>query len=305
MIRVGPLIAASFAASLLFAQENIPGAGTPVSIVVSVEAKKNAPVPNFTKDDVLVSQNKQRLQVAGLTPVRDRGGLQLWLLIDEGTDEDVSLQFGDLRKFILEQPATTQIGIGYIRDATIQVVQPLTTDHERAAKALRLPMGPPGISVSPYIALNDLIHQWPATGQAREVLMISSGIDPEYGPGPQDPYLDEAIDAAQRADVVVYSIYYAGMGHFGHAYWQVYWGQYNLSKLNDETGGEFYWEGFMNPVSFAPYLDDLNRRLNNQYLLTFLATPEKKPGFQRIKLGTELPHVSLVGPAKVYVPAAQ
>ena len=167
MIRVGPLIAASFAASLLFAQENIPGAGTPVSIVVSVEAKKNAPVPNFTKDDVLVSQNKQRLQVAGLTPVRDRAGLQLWLLIDDGSDEDVSLQFGDLRKFILEQPATTQIGIGYIRDATIQVVQPLTTDHERAAKALRLPMGPPGISVSPYIALNDLIHQWPATGQAR------------------------------------------------------------------------------------------------------------------------------------------
>jgi hypothetical protein len=299
------LAAAALAAGILFAQDGATTGGTPVSILVSVEAKKNTPVPRLTKSDVLVTENKQRLPVTDLAPVRDRGGLQLWLLIDDGTEEDLSLQFPDLRKFILEQPATTQIGIGYIRDAAIQVTQPLTTDHERAAQALRLPMGPPGISASPYIALHDLIAQWPATGAAREVLMISNGVDPEYGPGPQDPYLDEAVDAAQRAGVIVYTIYYGGMGHFGHAYWQIYWGQYNLAEVSEDTGGEFYWQGYIDPVSLAPYLDDLNHRFNDQYVLSFLARPGKKAGYQHVKFGTELPHVSVVGPAKVYVPAAR
>jgi len=43
--------------------------------------------------------------------------------------------------------------------------------------------------------------------------------------------------------------------------------------------------------------------LNSQYLLTFLTRPENKPGFQTVKIRTELPHVTLVGPSKVYVPA--
>ena len=55
----------------------------------------------------------------------------------------------------------------------------------------------------------------------------------------------------------------------------------------------------------APYLEDLSRRLNAQYLLTFLARPENKSGFQTVKIKTELPHVNLTAPSKVYVPASQ
>jgi hypothetical protein len=305
MARAGALITAFLAAALLFAQANPAGSGVPVSTIVSVETPKNTPAPHLTANDVIVTEGKQHLPVSSIVPVQDRGGLQLWILIDDGTQPDVSLQYPDLRKFMLEQPSSTQIGLGYIRNGMIQVAQPLGPDHQASAKALRLPMGPPGIAVSPYIALSDLLHHWPATGAAREVLMISSGVDPENGPGPVDPYLDEALDACQRGDVIVYSIYYAGMGHFGHARWQIYWGQYNLSKINDETGGEFYWEGFINPVSFSPFLDDLNHRLNNQYILTYVPKPQNKAGFQNIKFATELSKVSLVGPAKVYVPASQ
>jgi hypothetical protein len=55
--------------------------------------------------------------------------------------------------------------------------------------------------------------------------MITSGIDPDYGPGPSNPYLDRAIHAAQRVGVVVHSIYFSGAGHFGHSLWQINWGQ--------------------------------------------------------------------------------
>ncbi len=124
--------------------------------------------------------------------------LQLWLLIDDGTDTALGTQLDDLRRFVLEQPSTTRLGIGYLRNGTVQVQQKPTADHALAAKAIRLPLGQPGISASPYLALTDLIQKWPRADQVREVLMITSGVDPDYGPGPSNPYLDRAIEAAQR-----------------------------------------------------------------------------------------------------------
>ena len=301
MTRISPLIAAPLAAAL-WCTQSIPAAtGVPVSVITTVEAQKNAPAPNVTQDDVLVSQNKRRMQVTGFAPLRDQGGLQLWLLIDDGSATSLGNQLADLREFVRQQPSTTQIGIGYLRNGDVAVVQPLTADHDLAAKTMRLPIGVPGISASPYLALIELIHKWPATPEAREVLMVSSGIDPDYGSGPDNPYLSRAIDAAQRAGVVVYSIYFPTAGRFARGYQRINWGQNYLSQLSQETGGEFYWMGDAAPVSLTPYLDGLNRRLNEQYLLTFLAEPEKKPGFQSIKLSTEVPHVGLAGPAKVYV----
>ncbi|MGA2589954.1 MAG: hypothetical protein ABSH32_08580 [Bryobacteraceae bacterium] len=304
MIRIGALIAASIVAGALLARE-IPDVGSPVSVVVTVAGQKNAPAPQLTMDDVLVSQNKQHMQITGLEPLRSESGLQLWLLIDDGSASTLGTQLADLKKFVLAQPSTAQIGIGYMRNGGVQTAQLLTSDHELAAKAIRLPSGPPGISASPYLALVELIHKWPTGSPVREVLMVSSGVDPDNGSGPQNPYLSQAIDAAQRAGVVVHSIYYSGAGPWARAYGQIYWGQNYLAQLSDETGGEFYWLGTSNPVSMTPFLDDLNQRLSGQYLLTFLAKPERKSGFQNVKISTELPHVKLEGPSKVYVPASQ
>jgi hypothetical protein len=232
-------------------------------------------------------------------------GVDLWVVIDDGAQQNLSLQFPDLRRFILSQPANTEVGVGYIRNGSIVATQPLTADHEHAAASLRIPVGPAGISASPYTALAELIHHWPASPRTREILMITNGFDPEYGPGPDDPYLDEAIHAAQRAGTIVYSIYYSGMGRFGHAGFESYWGQYNLAQISDATGGELYWQGNWNPVSIAPYLDDLGHRLNEQYLVTFLASAESKPGLRDFKISAEVPHVHLTSPSRAFVPAAR
>jgi hypothetical protein len=50
-------------------------------------------------------------------------------------------------------------------------------------------------------------------------------------------------------------------------------------------------------------LEDMSRKLNQQYLLTFIAKPEKKAGMRRIKLQTEVPNAELVSADRVYVPA--
>jgi hypothetical protein len=204
---------------------------------------------------------------------------------------------------VLEQPSTTYVGIGYLRNGTVQVQQKPTADHALAAKAIRLPLGQPGISASPYLALTDLIQKWPRVDQVREVLMITSGVDPDYAPGPSNPYLDRTIEVAQREGVVVHSIYFSSAGHFGRSLWQINWGQNYLSQLADETGGELFWLGTSNPVSFAPYLNELNEHFGGQHILTFLA--QGNPGYRRVKLKTEVPHVALVGPSKVYVPSGK
>jgi len=304
MSHLSPAAGVLVLATCLFASDLPPDSGVPVSVVVTIRGEKNAPPPAVKQDDILVSQNKQHRQVTGLEPIQGPHGIQLWLLVDDGAVKSLATQFGDLRQFILAQPASTQIGIGYLHNGMVEKVQPLTADHELSAKAMRLPTGPPGISAAPYSAVEDLIHKWPDAGAAREILLVSSGVDPEYGLGPDDPYLDAAIHEAQRAGVVVYSIFYsaAGAGRSGSP---AYWGQYNLSQICDATGGVMYWMGALPPPSITPYLDDLTQRLDGQYLLTFLAKPEKKNGLESVQIKSELPHVKVTGPSEVYVPASR
>lgn len=280
--------------------------GVPVHMVVTVETRHGSSMPAIYREDVLVRQGKERLRTTDWMPLKgERAGLQLFIVIDDALNTSLGSQLDDLRQFIIAQPATTTVGAGYMRDGTVQIAQELTADHAQAAKALRLPLGNPGINASPYVSLEDLIKRWPETPVRREVLMITDGIDrlwSEYGV--EDPYLDHAMESAQKAGILVFSIYSPGVGHYSHSYWRTNWGQNYLSQLSDETGGESFSLMYGTPVSFLPYLDDLSQRFGRQYLLTFLAKPGKKAEMQKVRVQTEVPNVDLVAADAVYVPAA-
>jgi len=274
----------------------------PVSMIVSVEAKHGKEIPQVNREDVIVFQEHDRVQVKDWVPLQESpGGSELFLVIDDSTDTSLGLQLEDLRKFITAQPASTKIAVGYIRNGTVNTVQNFTDDHALAAKALRLPLGSASGSESPYTAITDLVKHWPEGTSGGEILLVSPGVD-GLQPGPNDSYLDEAIDAAQRTGVQISCIYAAPSGHAGHSFWRLNWGQSNLSRLADETGGEAYILGFEMPVAFAPYLDQLAERLKHQYRLTFLAKPGKNAGYQRIRLETEVPNVELVAQQRIYIP---
>jgi len=282
-----------------FAQQS-PGAS--VGAVVTVEARHGKEIPEIQRGDVMVYEGRDRDQVTDLLPlVGEHAAVQLFVLIDDASNGALDPQLEDLRKFIRKQPATTLIGVGYMRDGTVQVLENLTTDHQQAAKSIRLPLGQAGVSPSPYFSLVDLIKKWPEGQIRRQVLMVSDGIDRFWGGGPSDPYVDSAIEAAQKADITVYSIYMPGIGHFGHSLWRMNWGQNYLSQLSDETGGELFNYGIA-PVSFSPYLDDLSYRLTHQYLVSFIPKPEKKSGLRQVRFRTEVPNADLAGPDRVYVP---
>jgi len=295
-----------FLALDLLAQEPAPPTGMPVSMIVTVEPRHGSAVPTIDARDVMVYLKHERAKATDWVPLKDsRAGLQLFLLIDDSANTSLGSQLEDLRQFIAAQPPTTEIGVAYMQNGTAQILQNLTTDRALAAKALRLPFGNAGASASPYFSLGDLIKRWPEGKVPREVLMVTDGIDRYWGSGPDDPYVSSTIDQAQKAGVVVFAIYMPGVGHYGHSFWRINWGQNYLSQVADETGGEAYYLGNGAPVSFSPYLDDLANRLGRQYWLSFQAPPEKKAGFQQVKVQTEVPNVDLVSADRVYVPAGQ
>jgi len=283
-----------------------PAGGFAAHLVVTAEPKHGNTVPTINRDEVMVYEGHERDQVLEWLPAQgDHAALQLFILIDDSSSASLGSQLQDLKQFINAQSATTMIGVAYMQNGTARVVQDLTNDHAAAVKSLRLPMGAAGANASPYFSLSDLVKKWPSASGRREVLMVTDGIDRYYGTGDlQDPYLQAAIDDAAKANIQVSAIYFPEVGHFGHSYWQTYWGQIYLSRVADETGGEAFYIGMTGaPVSFAPFLEQFGRRLQHQYLLSFIPQPQKKSGWQTVRLTTEIPNVDLVSAGRVYVPA--
>lgn len=283
-------------------------AAVPVTMTVTANVAGNKRMPEITKDDIVVRQGKAQLKVTELAPARgDRAGLELFILIDDTADSRLSLHFDDLRAFINAQPSSTLVGVGYMSNATVRIAQDLTTDHNRAAHALRLPLGYPGAYGSPYLSVISLMKDWPASQNRREVLMITNGIGRErhrfgwhrgYRP---DVDVDTASEVAQRTGTNIFSIYASGSRRFRGSYWESMNGQINLSRLADRTGGAAFYLGLHSPVTIQPYLSQLQTMLNNQYLLSFSTKPGKRAGLQAINLSTPVAGVDLSAHDAVWI----
>lgn len=272
---------------------------------------KNGTQPaTVTESQLQASIDGKPAQVSGWTPLTgERSGLQMVILIDNSARSAITLQFNDLKNFIRQLPEGSQVGVAYMQNGRAVIAQNITPDHNLAANALRIPMGIPGDNGSPYFCLSDLVKNWPSgsTTDRREVLMITDGVDLYYGRGynPDDPYVQAAITDSQKAGIIVHSIFYRDAGRFDSGQWTEAGAQNYLLQVSQGTGGRAYWQGFGNPVSFSPFLDDLQKRLANQYELGLLASPKNKGGLQPLKLKVTAPRVKVDAPQSIFVPGSE
>jgi len=281
----------------------IPNAPEAQMVVTVSPASGHGEVEPVEASDIKVELAGASTPVTGLKRLA-LGDTQLFVLLDDSTrPSSLGTQLPELKTFIESLPATTQIAVGYMRNGSFGMVQTFTADHQKAASALRLPMGIPGGNASPYFALTDLAKHWPSKEPAdrRAVLMLTDGVDRYFGNSMvDDPYVDEAIHDALKNGVMVYSIYLRGAGLYGRSEWSTNFAQSRLMDVSDETGGHAYFQDFTDPVSVAPFLKDFEERLSNQYQVTIQALTGK--GIQTVKVRTELPGVKIQGPTRVYVP---
>jgi VWFA-related protein len=278
--------------------------GVPVSIVVTLEPKRGKTIPPIEPQDISVSEQGTKRPVTALVPA-GQVPMQLMLLLDDSARATFDTEIGTLKQFVNSLPSSTEVAIAYMRNGMAALTQNFTRDHAAAANAIRIALGPGGADVSPYDSLADAVKKWPQTGaQRKEVIMISSGIEGLGGGyNPDNPYVNAGIQSAEKAGLIVYTIYDPSVGHLGHSFWRNTWGQNFLSQLSDETGGEFYSIGFGSPVSFQPFLDQILRDMQNQYLLTFEARPEQQSGLQPIRVRIIEKDASIAAPDRVFVRA--
>ncbi len=284
--------------------------GVQTQTVITVMPKSGTEVTTIPQAAVQASVDGKRSKISNWVPLRgEQAGLQLVILIDNSARSGVSLQFNDLRDFIQHLPEGAQVGIAYMQNGNAVMAQNITADRNLATQAFRLPSGPAGSNGSPYFCLSSLVKNWPSgvTNDRREVLMITDGVDLYGGRGfdPGNPYVRAAIMDAQKAGVIVHSIFYRDAGRFNNGQIATGGAQSYLLQVAQGTGGRAYWIGTGNPVSFAPFLDDLHTRLENQYELGLLASPKSKSQLQSLKVKVAAAGVKVDAPTAVLVPGSE
>ena len=299
-----PLLCVGILTVRLIGANPTPAASDTVVLTVTAVGKKDAPPPEVKPEDIQLTLGKERKPIAGW----NRGEkLYLAVLIDDALDSSAASQWGDLKAFLTAQPESTAELVAYAQNATAVVSQDFTNDHALAAKALRIPLGSVGAYGSVYLSLLDLMKRWQGSADRRSILVISSGIDYFRGGfGPKSPDLDSTIERAQKGNINVWSIYHPGIGHRSRSFFRANNGQWNLSELSEETGAESYYLGLGAPVSFKPYLDEIQGHLASQYLLAFAAGTAggKKGKFERVRTSTELDGVEFMNANQVFLPPA-
>ena len=274
---------------------------TPTQALVAVDSK-NPSVP--TLNDVTLKVNNRNAQLTGLAPVQ-ASGAQVAVLIDDGLRISMARELPALRDFVKSLRPGTEAFVGYMQNGRVVTGQGFTTDLDTAANDLRIPVGSPGLSASPYFCLSDFVKRWPentsagSAPKARFVLMITNGVDPYNGStsitNQNSPYVDSAVKDAQRAGVAVYSIYYSDAGIRGGR--ASFSGQSYLAQIAEGTGGTAYYQGVGNPVSMDPYLKEFQKAISESYVASFMAPGGK--GLVQLKVSTKLPKTKLHAPQYV------
>jgi len=299
-VAAGSLLVAPFAFA---ADSALQGQGSAVITVLQGQE-----LPGGIPEQALqLKVDGKQSEITGWTPLRGpQSKVEVVVLIDDGARTSLGLQMKDIATFIQGLPPNAKVAVAYMMNGRAALVGPLTTDRAAVASKLHLPMaGMPGINASPYFCLSDLAKNWPSrdSGARREVVMVTDGVDNyERRYDPEDPYVQAAINDSVRARLIVYSIYWTNSGGFDRGMYGADTGQNLLAEVTEATGGNSYWQGIGNPVSFQPYLADIDRRLDNQYELNFMAPLGSKPQIESLRLKLNAP-AKVDAPQQVYVHA--
>jgi len=282
----------------------------PTQALVDVDAKSTPPA-NASALTVQVDDRKEPL--TGWTPLAP-ANVQVALLIDDGLRETVGRELDNLRNFVRNLPPGVEVRVGFMQNGRVVAEQQFSTDHNQVASTLHLPQGMFDSSASPYLCLSDFVKRWqgpeqgpptvtggPSQRKARFALMITNGVDPYNGStsimNQDSPYVQAAVADAQRAGVVVSSIYFADAGMRGGSADNS--GQNYLQELTSGTGGTNFWQGLGNPVSTAPFLAEFQRAIAETYVATFPAPVGKNPDHDLVHIKFSAPKTKLRAPSEV------
>ena len=274
--------------------------GRPVTIPLTIRVKEEGREPELQNIDLTVSEDGEPQSIISIRGMGTNSPITLALLVQEDLVPSVANEIKALADFIRSLPRGSRVMIGYLRTGSLQVKQKFTTDLEKAAKTLRPPIGFASAGpYNPYVEVIEALKRFESQPLGRRaILLVSDGLDISRGVESSSPTqsidLQRAITESQRRGVAIYGFYaptIAAEGNLlltGNA-------QSSLRRLSTETGGHAFFQGTGAPVSFEPFIRDLDKSLERQAALTFLSTHLKK-GFHRIEVNSSTPGVRVQYP---------
>jgi len=212
------------------------------------------------------SANAKETESSGI-----RVPLNIAILIQDDLTSQVGNELGVTRDFIRTLPAGSRVMVGYITAGTLQVRQPFTTDLNRAASSLRIPVASTSASpYNPYVEVIEAVKKFDSSWKGpNAVLLISDGLDTSRGfdasTAGHTIDIDRAISEANRHKVAIYSFYAPSVGLTSRSYLAASYGQSSLNRVSHDTGGMAFFQGTTGFVTFDSYFSRLRQQLNRQY----------------------------------------
>jgi len=264
------------------------GSAKPVTVPVTIRVRQPKREVEMRFVDYVL---KEDAEVQTLLSIRkpSENPITLAILIQDDLVPSIGTETRGIADFVRQLPAGSKVMIGYIRSGTLDVRRKFTSDLEKAATSLRSPLGLASAGpFNPFVEIIEALRRFDSQPLGRRaIIVVSDGLDVSRGidssaPG-QSIDLQRAISDAQRRSVAIYSIYAPPAAVLGSQLLSLN-GQSCLEGLSNETGGRAFFQGTGAPVSFDPFLKEIDASVSYwQIALTYLSTHTKK-GFHRLEI---------------------
>ena len=262
-----------------------------VSLYFDVRDKKNLLIPHLTRDDCQVFEDKQPQKLKNFTAEVDQP-LTLGILLDTSGSQQNVLPLeqqtgGEFLKSVLRQKdqaflVTFDVDVNLLSDFTSNA-SALAHDLNQA----QINVGTGGITTGPlptgsprgtllYDAVVQVSHDKLAGETGRKaMILLTDGEDQG-----SRAKLRDAVEAAQKANSMVYVLLIADRSFYGGIYSIGYSGDYVRHQLADQTGGRLSDVG-NNGKKLEAAFQQIEDELRTQYVASYTPTNAKTDGTYR------------------------
>jgi len=268
-----------------------------VNLLCSVRDKKGALIANLTKDDFEVFEDGKRQQIRYFARETDLP-LTIGLLVDVSVSQEglIEVERRAASQFFSQVLGKKDVAFLISFGAEAELLQDFTNSQRllRAAlDQLRLSASVGGIHPGPvptiskprgtilfdavYLAASEKLRG--EVGR-KVIILLTDGVDQG-----SRVKLQEAMESAQKADAIIYSVYYSDPGFYrgrggGFAFGM---GDGDLRRMSEETGGREMKVDRRRPLE--DIFKEIQTEMRSQYAIGYTpANPAKDGSFRRIEI---------------------